>query len=106
MSRGLDNQSATIIELPVRATATGTAVGAGRIDIWKWRLRQAIGNYLNALAIPGAIRPIEIADAVTGQQVAVFVGSLFVRLSVNGRDYYFDRLTGRFAGTGSGCDCG
>jgi hypothetical protein len=46
---------------------------------------------------------METIDGVTGQKVAVSVGDLFVRLSIDGRDYYFDRLTGRFDGTGLGC---
>jgi len=44
---------------------------------------------------------MEATDKITGQKVAVSIGDLFVRLSVDGRDYYFDRITGRFDGTGS-----
>jgi hypothetical protein len=53
------------------------------------------------LRAPGAIRDAEIKDALTGQAVSVVVGVLYVRISVDGRDYYFDRVTGRFDGTGA-----
>ena len=41
---------------------------------------------------------MELSDALTKQQIAVSVGSTYVRLTVNERDYYFDRLTGRLTG--------
>ena len=44
---------------------------------------------------------MEVKDSLTGQEVAVSVEVLFVRLTVDGRDYYFDRLTGKYNGTGS-----
>ena len=47
------------------------------------------------------MQPVAINDPATGQQIAVTVGDLLVRLTVNGRDFYFDRLTGRFDGTGT-----
>ena len=55
---------------------------------------------MHRLGAPGAIRDFEINDELTGQQVSVAVGGTYVRLSVDGRDYYFDRLTGQFDGTG------
>ncbi|MGH6735018.1 MAG: hypothetical protein ACRECX_02910 [Methyloceanibacter sp.] len=45
--------------------------------------------------------PTEIHDQTTGQHIAISVGTLSVCLTVNGRDFYFDRFTGRFTGTGS-----
>ena len=58
---------------------------------------------LNSLGVPGAVKDITINDELTGQVIEVRVGVLFVCLSVNGRDYYFHRLTGKFDGTGYGC---
>jgi len=44
---------------------------------------------------------MDLVDRVTGQEIKLTVGDLFVRLSIDGRDYYFDRFTGKFDGTGS-----
>ena len=48
----------------------------------------------------GTIRDFETHDEVTGQHVAVKVGKKFSKLSIDGRDYFFDRETGEFTGTG------
>lgn len=56
---------------------------------------------MNSAGAPGAIREVDLKDALTGQEVSVTVGATYVRLTVNERDYYFDRLTGRFDGTGT-----
>jgi hypothetical protein len=65
------------------------------------RLLEWFGGALNWLRMPGAIRPVEIDDELAGQHISVSVGEMFVCLSVNGRDYYFNRVTGRFDGTGA-----
>jgi len=67
-------------------------------------MRQRLGMALNSAAVPGAIAPVEIYDKLTDQCLSVTVGELFVCLSVDGRDYYFDRITGRFGGTGPNFD--
>jgi hypothetical protein len=51
---------------------------------------------------PGVVRNTLIEDSLSGQRVEISVGRIFVRLSVNDRDYFFDRISGRFDGTGSG----
>jgi hypothetical protein len=55
------------------------------------------------LRLPGAIRDSMVEDEATGQRIEVRVGRLFTRISINGRDFYFDRFSGRFDGTGTGC---
>jgi len=44
-----------------------------------------------------------INDSFSGQRLEIKVGIIYTRISVNGRDYYFSRLSGKFDGTGSGC---
>jgi hypothetical protein len=44
---------------------------------------------------------VEVNDAITGHRIQVKAGTLFTCITVNGRDYYFHRLTGKFDGTGS-----
>ena len=74
--------------------------GIGSFDRWRSRLRQVLGEILNRSRLPGAIAPIQLADLVTGSRIEVSVSAVFTRLSIDGRDYYFDRITGAFDGTG------
>jgi hypothetical protein len=92
---------AIVIKLDRNYIGRPAAAGSTRLDRFRSRIRQFCGYAANWLKLPGAIRDIEIIDPVTGQELLVRVGSWFVRLSVHGRDYYFDRFTGRFGGTGS-----
>ena len=50
--------------------------------------------------IPGFVKSIEYADRITGDYISVRVLPRFTRVSINNRDYYFRRLTGKFDGTG------
>jgi len=92
---------ANVTQFPRRSSEATS--GATRLELWRGRARETLGKLFNRLGAPGAIRPVSINDSLTGQRIQVQVGPLLTRLSVNGRDYYFDRITGRAAGTGSGC---
>ena len=74
--------------------------GASRWDIVRSRLREGLGLALRRVGVPGAIRPMQYDDPVTGDLLEVAVGPFYTRVTLNGRDYYFDRITGRFDGTG------
>jgi hypothetical protein len=100
---GASNQRA-VLRFPAERTGHPARYGTRVFDVAKDRLREWVGRLANLLRIPGAIQPTEIHDKATGQIIAVTVGALFVRLTVNGRDFYFDRVTGRFDGTGSEAD--
>jgi hypothetical protein len=93
--------SSSRLRFPIERIARPAPVGASWFPIAKGRLRQRIGRLLNWLRMPGAVRNLEVTDTATGQPVAVHISDLYVRLSVGGRDYDFDRITGRFDGTGS-----
>lgn len=54
------------------------------------RLKIGVGNLLRRLRVPGAIKPTEYRDRVTEDHLVVSIGPLFVRVSVNGRDYFSD----------------
>ena len=86
---------------PLAGTEVRTSAG------WFTRLRSTLRLQLGRAMLrggcPGLIRSIEIRDSVTGQVLAVQVGALFTRLTVDGRDYWFSRFTGKLDGTGSGC---
>ncbi|SRR6266568_1855813 len=91
---------AKAIELPVKRPA---AAGATWWQITRGRLRERVGALLSWVRIPGAISQATIDDPVTHQHIEVHVTALYTRLTVDGRDYYFDRLTGRYDGAGMGC---
>ncbi|KKN61937.1 hypothetical protein LCGC14_0517060 [marine sediment metagenome] len=76
---------------------------ATKWQIWRGRARGSFGRLLCLIKFPGFVEDIDINDSVTGQQLTVSSSPYFTRISVNGRDYYFDRLTGKFDGTGMGC---
>lgn len=70
---------------------------------WKDRTASLLGYLAARFGLPGIVRPFELRDELTGQRITLKVGLLFTRLTVNGRDYYFRRFSGRFDGTGMGC---
>jgi len=82
--------------VPARTRAT-------RWQIWRGRMRERAGALLSWLGFPGALTETVIDDPLTGRHIEIRVGALFTRISIDGRDYYFDRVSGEAAGTGSGC---
>lgn len=84
---------------PPRAATVGDRSPSIR-ERWTERL----GRILTRVCAPGFIAPVEIEDKTTGQHITVTVGPLFTCLSINGRDFFFRRLTGRYDGAGMGCD--
>jgi hypothetical protein len=64
---------------------------------------QIVGTMLRKLRAPGFIKDVEIQDETSGHSISVKSTALFTIVTVNGRDFFFHRLSGRFDGTGSGC---
>ena len=79
-----------------------TTSGATKWQIWKGNAWASLGQWLCRIRCPGFVEDIALNDQVTGRQLTISSSPYFTRISVNGRDYYFDRLTGRFDGTGMG----
>src|SRR5262245_5409935 len=92
---------ATVIRFPTERITRPASGGWSWVYVLRSRARRALGAVLNRVGTPGAIQNTSVHDEVTGQQLSVAVSNLYVRVSVDGRDYYFDRITGRFDGTGS-----
>ena len=46
----------------------------------------------------GFIQPFAYEDPETGDRIAISVSDFYTKLSVNGRDYFFIRETGKFDG--------
>ena len=96
----MSNMPREILRFPAERTGHPARVGATFFDVAKLRAREWLGMLANWARAPGAISPAEIHDPLTGQNITVTVGALLVRLTVNGRDFYFNRFTGHFDGTG------
>lgn len=77
--------------------------GAAFWQIWECRMRILLGRILNGVGFAGLVQPIVMDDPVTSQHIEIRVSSLFTEISVDGRDYYFRRLTGKYDGAGMGC---
>ena len=64
------------------------------------RIPRWVRRWLFRANVPGAIRDIELHESLTGRFFSVFVGEYYVCVRVDGDNYYFDRITGRFDGLG------
>jgi hypothetical protein len=89
-----------VVDFPSHRVSHAVRDGATKLEIMRSRARTGFGRLLNKLGVPGMIRPVEFTDEITKQHIAVAVDDLFLRVSIDGRDYYFDRLTGHMDGTG------
>lgn len=100
-SADMKNSPLTVVRFPSERVPRAAVTGATRFQIWRSRVLEWIGRVLNSAGAPGAIRNMSLKDTLTGQEVSVAVSAFYVRLTVNDRDYFFNRLTGRFDGSGS-----
>ncbi len=76
----------------------------------RWRYRYGVGPWIKRLlrriTDVGIVRPFTKDDLVTGQHIEIRVSAAYTIFAVDGRDYYFDRFTGKFDGTGMAIGCG
>ncbi|MHB8626942.1 MAG: hypothetical protein ACYDBJ_09725 [Aggregatilineales bacterium] len=64
------------------------------------KMEWQFGGLLNWLRLPGVIKPVTVYDSLTNTQIKVATGHLFTVVSINGNDYYFRRLDGKYDGSG------
>lgn len=76
-----------------------------RLGLIPWYLRRFAGKFLNVLSVPGIIQPMEEDDLILKKRISIRLTLSSTILSIGNRDYYFDRLTGKFTGTGSCIEC-
>ena len=69
----------------------------------KSSIRWGLGNALNKIGWPGHIQPHSFYDPLMDWMIEITVSRAYTVISIDGRDYYFKRLTGAMDGTGSGC---
>ena len=92
----LHSETAKITPFPVRGWR-----GVKRFRCKGGRLSQWLGRRSFREHTAGAIQEIEIEEGLTGQRFSVWLGEYYVRLCVDGQDYYFDRVTGQLDGIGA-----
>jgi hypothetical protein len=95
----LQGKTASIIPFPVDRVARPGPVAAMHLEARRGHLRQRLELFRAHRA--GAIQEVDLDDSPTGQRLSVWVGEHYVRLCVDGQDYYFDRVTGQFDGIGA-----
>lgn len=85
----------------------GEAVKEGatwQVIVWE-HIKQRVGYLLNSLGVPGFVKPTKVYDRLTNSHLEVRLGGFFTVVSVDGKDYYFRRLTGEYDGSGMAVSC-
>ena len=59
------------------------------------------GTLLQWLRAPGLIKPFEHRDEDTGETVKIRTSPRYTILSVSGKEFFFERETGKFEGVGA-----
>jgi hypothetical protein len=92
---------AAVFKFP--APLTPAQIGATRWQKTRTRITIALGKLLLRLHAPGLIQEIKIVDQLSDQHIIIKALPMSMQLSVNGRDYFFSRFTGKLVGKGMGC---
>jgi len=79
--------------------------GANLLQIYIERLKQWFGYVLNFLHIPGFVKHIKVYDRLTNTNIEIRLDGFFTVVSINGKDFYFHRLSGEFDGSGITLAC-
>ena len=61
---------------------------------------QIPGQLCSLLHLPGFIQAMDYADMVTGDRIIIHIGRRYTVITINSRDYWFRRISGKFDGTG------
>lgn len=69
-------------------------------EILREGLGEFAGKFLNWFGVAGFVQPMEIKDTLTGSSVSVRVSGYFTVITIDGREFYFKRLTGAYDGSG------
>jgi hypothetical protein len=71
-----------------------------KLRVGKW-CREMAGRILEFLHSPARLKEFEYVDPVTNDTVYLSTGTRYSVLHVGDKRYFFDRVTGRFDGTGT-----
>jgi hypothetical protein len=66
-------------------------------DLW----REGFGRVLEMMHAPAKIKEFEYVDPITNETVYLSTGARYSVLRIGDRHFFFNRLTGRFDGTGT-----
>ena len=70
-----------------------------RLQLKRW-WREKSGWVLEKLHSPAKIKEFEYVDPITNEAVYLSTGTRYSVLHVGDKQFFFDRVTGRFDGTG------
>lgn len=76
----------------------------GKPSLWSLvhaKARQIHGFMLESIHAPARIREFEYVDPSTNETVYISTGARYSVLHVGSKRFFFDRITGRFDGTGT-----
>lgn len=64
------------------------------------RLKYKLGLLLNFIDVSGFVKPTKVYDRLTNTNLEVVLGGYFTIIKVNGKDFYFNRFSGEYDGSG------
>ena len=82
-------------------TSTSTEGRDSRTSVIRGWIRQVCGVALEFLHAPAKIREFEYIDPSTNETIYLATGARYSVLHVGDKRLFFDRITGRFDGTGT-----
>jgi hypothetical protein len=84
--------------MDVAMSTEGRDSQSSMIRAW---IRHAYGAVLEFFHVPGKIREFEYVDPSTNETIYLATGARYSVLHVGSKRLFFDRITGRFDGTGT-----
>jgi len=79
-----------------------SAVSTNEVSLWiriRSKVRYVAGLLLEKSHSPARIKEFEYIDPITNEIVYLSTGARYSVLHVGGKQFYFERVTGRFDGT-------
>jgi hypothetical protein len=65
-----------------------------------YKVKLIISSLLNKIGYPPIISNLELNDEIIGSKIKIEASNHWTKISIDNRDFYFSRITGKFAGTG------
>lgn len=65
-----------------------------------YKLKLAGSSLLNKIGYPLIVSNIEVQDEIVGLKIKIEASKHWTKISIDNRDFYFSRITGKFSGTG------
>jgi hypothetical protein len=91
-----------IIKFPIKTRQTSTINSKPKKALLYliYKIKLTISSLLNKIGYPPIISNLELQDEVIGSKIKIEASNHWTKISIDNRDFYFSRITGKFAGTG------